>query len=44
MRDSDGDSGYADDTSVWVVAEDHNEAQQELQRLVHVVVDYMRLN
>jgi hypothetical protein len=44
MRDSNGDSGYADDTAVWVVAEDHDEAQRELQRLVHIVVDYMRAN
>jgi hypothetical protein len=28
IRDSDGDSGYANDTAVWVVAEDHDEAQQ----------------
>jgi hypothetical protein len=27
MRDSDGDSGYADNTAVWVVAEDHDKAQ-----------------
>jgi hypothetical protein len=27
-----------------VVAEDHDRAQKELQRLVHVVVDYMRAN
>jgi hypothetical protein len=44
MRDSHGDSSYADDTDVWVVAEDHDEAQRELQQLVHVVVDYMRAN
>jgi hypothetical protein len=44
IRDSDGDSGYAEDTDVWVVAEDHDKAQQELQRLVQVVVDYMRSN
>jgi hypothetical protein len=30
IRDRDGDSDYADDTAVWVVAEDHEEAQQEL--------------
>jgi hypothetical protein len=44
IRDSDGDSSYANNTAVWVVAEDHHKAQQELQRLVHVVVDYMRAN
>jgi hypothetical protein len=37
-------ANYADDTAVWVVAEDHDEAQRELQRLVHIVVDYMRAN
>jgi hypothetical protein len=26
IRDSDGDSGYPDDTAVWVVAEDHDKA------------------
>jgi hypothetical protein len=44
IRDSNGDSGYADDTAVWVVAEDHEVARQELQRLVNVVVAYMRAN
>jgi hypothetical protein len=44
IRDSDGDSGYADDTAVWVVAEDHEVARQELQRLVNLVVAYMRAN
>jgi hypothetical protein len=43
-RDSDGDSGYADNTDVRVMAEDHDEAQQELQRLVRVAVAYMRIN
>jgi hypothetical protein len=42
VRESDGDSGYADDTAVWVVAEDHEEAHQELQRLVNVMVDYIK--
>jgi ribonuclease P/MRP protein subunit RPP40 len=44
IRDSNGDSGYADDTAVWVVAEDHEVARQELQQLVNVVVAYMRAN
>jgi hypothetical protein len=44
IRDSDGDSGYADNTYVWVVAEVQDKAQQELQRLVHIVLDYMRAN
>jgi hypothetical protein len=38
------DSGYADDTAVLVVAEDHEEAHQELQRLVNVVVAYTKAN
>jgi hypothetical protein len=29
IRDSNGDSGYADDTAVWVVAEDHKESHRE---------------
>jgi hypothetical protein len=44
IRDSDRDSGYADDTAVWVVTKDHKEARQDLQRLVHIVVAYMRAN
>jgi hypothetical protein len=44
IRESDGDSGYADDTAVWVVAEDHEEARGELQRLVNVMVDYTKTN
>jgi hypothetical protein len=38
IRDINGDSVYADNTAVWVVAEDHDKAQQEVQGLVHVVV------
>jgi hypothetical protein len=44
IRDSNGDSGYADDTAVWVVGKDHKEACQELQQLVNIVVAYMRAN
>jgi hypothetical protein len=44
IRDSDGDSVYTNDTDVWVVAEDHEEAHQELQRLVNVVVAFTRAN
>jgi hypothetical protein len=44
IRESDGDSGYADDTAVWVVAEDVEEAQQELQQLVDAMVKYTRDN
>jgi hypothetical protein len=44
IRESDGDSSYADNMAVLVVAEDHDEAHQELQRLVNVVVTYTRAN
>jgi hypothetical protein len=44
IRESDGDSGYADDTAVWVVAEDIKEAQRELQRLADTMVKYTRDN
>jgi hypothetical protein len=44
IRDSNGDSSYADNTDVWVVAEDHEEAHQELQRLVNIVVAYTKAN
>jgi hypothetical protein len=44
IRESDGDSGYADNTAVWVLAEDREEAHQELQRLVNVMVNYTKTN
>jgi hypothetical protein len=44
IRKSDGDSGYADDTAVWVVAEDLEKAHRELQRLVNVMVNYTKIN
>jgi hypothetical protein len=44
IRNSDGDSSYADNMAAWVVAEDHDEAHQELQGLVNVVVTYTRAN
>jgi hypothetical protein len=44
IRETDGDSGYANDTAVWVVAEDVKEAQKELQRLVNAMVKYMKYN
>jgi hypothetical protein len=43
-RESVGNSGYADDTAVWVVAEYIEEAQRELQRLADAVVKYTRDN
>jgi hypothetical protein len=44
IRETDGNSGYADDTAVWVVAEDLEEAHRELQRLVNVMVNYTKVN
>jgi hypothetical protein len=44
IRETDRDSGYADDTAVWVVAEDLEEAQRELQRLVNAIVKYTKDN
>jgi hypothetical protein len=44
IKESDGDSSYADDTAVLVVSEDHDEAHWELQRLVNVMVDYTKTN
>jgi hypothetical protein len=43
-RESDSDSGYADDSAIWVVAEDIEEAQGELQRLADAMVKYTRDN
>jgi hypothetical protein len=44
IRESHRDSGYADNTVVWVVAEDHEEACHQLQRLVNVMVNYTKTN
>jgi hypothetical protein len=44
IRETDRDSGYADDTAVWVVAEDLEEAHRELQHLVNVMVNYTKVN
>jgi hypothetical protein len=44
ITESDGDSGYAKDIAVWVVAEDIEEAQRELQRLADAMVKYTRDN
>jgi hypothetical protein len=44
IRETDGDSSYADDTAVWVVAEDLEEAHRELQLLVNVMVNYTKVN
>jgi hypothetical protein len=44
IRESDDDSGYADNMAVWVVAEDIEEVQRELQRLTDAMVKYTRDN
>jgi hypothetical protein len=41
-RETDGDSGYANDTAVWVVADDLEEAHRELE-LVNVMVNYTKV-
>jgi hypothetical protein len=43
IRETDRDSGYADDTAVWVMAEDL-EAHRVLQRLVNAMVKYTKDN
>jgi hypothetical protein len=42
IRESDGNSAYADDTAVWVITEDIKEAQRELQRLADAMAKYTR--
>jgi hypothetical protein len=44
IRESDGDIPYADDTAVWVIAEDIGEAQRELQRLADAMAKFTRDN
>jgi predicted DNA-binding helix-hairpin-helix protein len=44
IRESDGNSPYSDDTAVWVIAEDIEEAQRELQRLSDAMVKFTRDN
>jgi hypothetical protein len=44
IRETNGESGYANDTAVWVVAEDVQEAQKELQQLVNAMVKYTKDN
>jgi hypothetical protein len=44
IRESDGNSGYSDDTAVWFEAKDIEEAQRELQRLADAMVKYTRDN
>jgi hypothetical protein len=42
IRESDSDTAYADDTAVWVIAENIEEAQRELQRLVDAMAKFTR--
>jgi hypothetical protein len=44
IGESDGDSGYADDTAVSVITEDIEEAQREQQRLADAMAKYTRDN
>jgi hypothetical protein len=44
IRESNGDSGYANNTDIWVVAVDIDEVQQELQQLVDAMMKYTRDN
>jgi predicted DNA-binding helix-hairpin-helix protein len=44
IRESDGNSAYADDTAVWLIAKVIKEAQRELQRLVDAMDKFTRDN
>jgi hypothetical protein len=44
LRESDGDSAYADDTRLWVIANTLEEAQVELQSLANAMADFTRNN
>jgi hypothetical protein len=44
LRDSDGDSAYADDTGVWVIGDNHAEVQIELQRLADELSAFTKMN
>jgi hypothetical protein len=44
IRESNGNSAYANDTAVWVIAEDIAEAQKELQRLADTMAKFTRDN
>jgi hypothetical protein len=43
IRESDGNSAYNDDTEVWVIAEDIEKAQRELQLLADTMAKYTRV-
>jgi hypothetical protein len=40
IREFDGNSAYAADTAVWVIAEDMEKAQRELQRLADAMAKF----
>jgi hypothetical protein len=44
IRESNGNSAYANDTAVWDIAEDIEEAQRELQRLADAMAKFTRNN
>jgi hypothetical protein len=44
IRESDGDSAYANDTAVWVIGNDVKEAQRELQRLANTMSNFTKDN
>jgi hypothetical protein len=44
IRESDGDSAYADNTAVWVIADNFAEAQQELQLLANAMSKFTKDN
>jgi hypothetical protein len=44
IRESDGNSTYANDAAVWVIAEDIEEAQRELQQLANAMAKFTRDN
>jgi hypothetical protein len=44
IRESNGNSAYANDTALWVIADDVEESQQELQRLADAMSDFTKDN
>jgi hypothetical protein len=44
IRESDGDSAYADDTALWDIADNIEEAQLELQHLADAMSDFTKFN
>jgi hypothetical protein len=44
IRESDGNSAYANDTALWVIADSIEEAQLELQRLADAMSNFTKYN